>query len=338
MDQYPAHECHAAGGLQQALAPWAWLCVGVYGLGLPLIFLGVVLKPENRAIIYRDQEHVRLRLKQKRHEQRDDEYEFHNRYSEIYKRYEPEYAWWSATVLARKFAVSVVTIMFNADPMFQASLGLVVLFVSFAAHMYTQPYLRSPEAVQKSVDRALKKIEAIRAKERLVAQQARAAAASGGPGAAVEDDGDDDDEGDGRRSSVPTLERSASSLRRLMAGARRAKETSRRYLFDYNRIEMTLLFCSIVVLLSGIMFRTGLYRKGSDEHTSLKWIVVGVIAACTALFAFVFFSEMVRADCCVCLMCCADARARDNPSGSSARRRGRRRAATTRRKKRAASR
>jgi len=131
MDQYPEHECKT--GLQAELAPWALLCLFVYGVGIPVGFLCVLLTKKNRARIVRDQEHVRLRLKQKRGE--NVEYEFHNRWNGIYKMFEPEYCWWCAVILARKFAISFVSIMFNANPMFQASLGLLVIFVAFAAQM-----------------------------------------------------------------------------------------------------------------------------------------------------------------------------------------------------------
>jgi hypothetical protein len=66
------------------------------------------------------------------------------------------------------------------------------------------------------------------------------------------------------------------------------------YLFDYNKIEMTFLFCSSFVLLSGIMFKSGFYEEGTDEYAALKTLVISIIGACSALFVFVFASETVR--------------------------------------------
>ena len=129
------HEC--GKGLQKKLQPWAYLCIAVYGVGIPLAFLHVALKEENLPHIKADQEHNRLRLKQKRGQ--SEEYEFHSRWHKVYYRYEPEYRWWGGVIFARKFAICVVTILFNANPVFQASMGLVVLFVSFAAQTQCKP-------------------------------------------------------------------------------------------------------------------------------------------------------------------------------------------------------
>ena len=178
-------------------------------------------------------------------------------------------------------------VQFNSSPMFQASLGLVVLFVAFAAHMYTQPYLRPADEVRKRADSALKKMQAIRAKEQLaVTHGVEVAAPPAAPPAA------ESGSGDAGRRTVPTLERSASSLRRLMV---EATEKSKRYLFDYNKIEMAFLFCSSAVLLSGIMFKSGFYVEGTSEHAGLTGFVLVVVGSCTALFLFVFCSETVRA-------------------------------------------
>jgi len=87
----------------------------------------------------------------------------------------------------------------------------------------------------------------------------------------------------------PSLQRAASSLRKLMVGAR---EKSTRYLYDYNKIEMTFLFCSSVVLISGVMFRSGCYEAGTREHAGLTWFVLAIISASTVLFVSVFLSEL----------------------------------------------
>ena len=120
--------------------------LGAYGVGIPLAFLYVALKEENLPHIKADQEHNRLRLKQRRDQ--NAEYDFHNRWHKVYYRYEPEYRWWCGVIFARKFAICFVTIMFNGNPMFQASLGLAVLFASFGAHMACQPFLRPPAVVR----------------------------------------------------------------------------------------------------------------------------------------------------------------------------------------------
>jgi len=182
-------------------------------------------------------------------------------------------------------------LQFNSNPMFQASLGLAVLFAAFSAHMHIQPFLRPPDVVRRRAASAKKKLELIRSKElRVAVQEAERRGDEAGASALAS------------RSAAkkrPSLKRAGSSLRRLAGSivqqAMDAREKSKRYLFDYNKVEMVFLFCSSAVLLAGIMFKSGFYEEGTIEHAVLKWVVLAIIFGCTVLFCFVFMSEMVRA-------------------------------------------
>jgi Skp family chaperone for outer membrane proteins len=88
--------------------------------------------------------------------------------------YEPEYRWWSVTILARKLLIAFVTIMFNDNPTFQATLGLAVLFSAFAAQSAVQPYLQPPKVVEQRADSAAEKAEVLREKKRRTAELAGA--------------------------------------------------------------------------------------------------------------------------------------------------------------------
>ena len=44
--------------------------------------------------------------------------------------FKPDCYWWRLLLLGRKFALATVALMFNGNPMFQASVSIAVMFVS----------------------------------------------------------------------------------------------------------------------------------------------------------------------------------------------------------------
>jgi hypothetical protein len=49
--------------------------------------------------------------------------------------------WWRLVLMLRKFCIAGVAIMFNSVPMFQASLSVAVIFMSYVVHTKYQPFM-----------------------------------------------------------------------------------------------------------------------------------------------------------------------------------------------------
>jgi len=167
-----------------------------------------------------------------------------------------------------------------------------VLFVAFAAHMRCHPFLRRPELVEKAARKAAR-----------AAEEARVASVGGGrkppatkkflKGKGEGGDADTFSEENPMRSGVRPVLKRESSIRRLSNAVVTAGARSAEFIFDYNTVEMTLLFSSILVLLTGIMFKSGRYASDDDdfEYAMLTTMTIGIIAASTLLFAAVVLFE-----------------------------------------------
>lgn len=57
--------------------------------------------------------------------------------------FRPELTWWRLVLMARKLAIAVVAIMFSTHAMFQASLSVGIIFVSYITHIHYKPFLDS---------------------------------------------------------------------------------------------------------------------------------------------------------------------------------------------------
>ena len=49
------------------------------------------------------------------------------------------------------------------------------------------------------------------------------------------------------------------------------EEEALRYFFDYNTVELTLLFCGILVCLAGIMFESDRFKAGEDASATMRY-------------------------------------------------------------------
>lgn len=129
LDAEPSLECWH--GEHAALVPWAATSLGVYGAGIPAVF-GIVLW-RSRDAIRRDQ--CRWLAERGDSVTSNPDIGTCRRFARLYQDFVPRYYWWRLVLLGRKFCFLFVTIMASGNPLFQVSVALSVLAVSYGLHV-----------------------------------------------------------------------------------------------------------------------------------------------------------------------------------------------------------
>ena len=116
---------------------WAIASAVLYAAGIPLVFAWLLFS--HRREIQADQQ---LRVQGQGNSRALNPYfPVRQRYQKLYSVFRPETFYWRLVLMARKFCIAGVAIMFNSVPMFQASLSVGIIFLSYALHVRVQPFL-----------------------------------------------------------------------------------------------------------------------------------------------------------------------------------------------------
>jgi hypothetical protein len=103
--------------------------------------------------------------------------------------------------------------------------------------------------------------------------------------------------------------RFASGMQRLRSTTSSESKRFVQWLVNYNTVEAVLLFCSVIVMLGGIMFSSDRFanNKNAKELTTLTWIVLLIIVFSMLYYIIVFSLEVVAQMCPgVCKKRCCD--------------------------------
>eukprot|EP00232_Nephroselmis_pyriformis_P022555 CAMPEP_0182854756 /NCGR_PEP_ID=MMETSP0034_2-20130328/1446_1 /TAXON_ID=156128 /ORGANISM="Nephroselmis pyriformis, Strain CCMP717" /LENGTH=1923 /DNA_ID=CAMNT_0024985631 /DNA_START=60 /DNA_END=5827 /DNA_ORIENTATION=+ len=117
----PDINCWEGGHIAGAAA--GALCLLVYTIGIPVVFLSVLRYAAAHDIL-KDQE-------------------FASRFGWMYARYENEFYWWELMLLLRRGLFSLVVVILRRFPLIQAAVGVGVLSLALCAHFYARPFLET---------------------------------------------------------------------------------------------------------------------------------------------------------------------------------------------------
>jgi len=241
------------------LVPYAIPCLILYTIGFPAFVAFVIFK--NKSTIVIDQWH---RAKETfPHVLKDENIEvwhFRKSFYILYYQYKPEYYWWIMVVLARKAAISIAALIFRRNTIFQLCIILLVMFCAYAMQVRYRPFMSKD-----SYEEVVAKYEPLLRRGSLRGPYKNKAKAAVNLG-------------DDREVSGKTFNLSA----------------SRTFLFNYNTVESVLLFCAVLVNLSGIMFESGQLTNGSSND-ALAYLVILLISLSMAYFCVVLVAELLFA-------------------------------------------
>merc|ERR1711871_1701142 len=132
------------------LIPWAIMCGIICVAGYPIICACVLFM--HRHSIKEDQV---LRAKAIGETKTDNpQLSIRQRYYRIYYYFTPQRHYWILVILARKFLIAFVGLVFMNSPSFQLSVALLVMFVSYVLQVRCRPYMGLEERIKIVKDRA----------------------------------------------------------------------------------------------------------------------------------------------------------------------------------------
>lgn len=137
LDADPSVKCWTREGDHAILVPAGIVTLVVYGLGIPAVILGVFVS--HRTAIRADQDLFAVGAGGSR--ATNPFFEVRKRYRKLYKDFRPQFYYWRLVLLTRKFVLALTMILFNELPLFQATLSVTVLFLSYVLHSHFHPFL-----------------------------------------------------------------------------------------------------------------------------------------------------------------------------------------------------
>lgn len=251
MDADPSILCFQ--GIHATMIPFGWASLALYGVGIPLFF-GVV--------VFYFRAEIRFDQALKARGEGDNDvsnpaFHIRKRYKKVYEDFRPQRYYWRIVLIARKAALATVALLFNTNPMFQASLSIAVIFASYVVHVRAQPFL--PRA---SVSTKFLRL------------------------------GDNVSPSPGSRKKAGKKGSKRASVIRMSREA--AQSSMIKYTFDYNTLESAFLIGSLFILLSGMVFESAAVPRGTTSYTVLSVTVVGVIIFAIVAFLGVLCFELYR--------------------------------------------
>ncbi len=205
------------------------------------------------------------------------------RYHKLYYHFKPGKTYWILVIINRKFWIAVASLLFADNPSFQLATVLLVLFVSYVLQVQHRPFMSTAEreAVLKhhrakidsgsraEAQKHLEIAERLKEIDDRIAHEQRLKLGGKGGG-------------------------SFSELAKKYTNSQQA----RKYFWDFNTVEQTLLACAIVVCLAGIMFESPRFIERDDlewQKSGITYLVIIVIAFSLIYYSAIFLSEAFTA-------------------------------------------
>ena len=206
-------------------------------------------------------------------------------YGKLYEDFRPHLYWWRVVQMARKVLLALCIFLPGSAPVFQATVAILVLFISFVAQVKYRPYLARPSHPVT--------VHASGASRKAGGNITGLFGSGGGRAAKAKQNGNkisigvmstnaNDDDDLARKRWKKAIMVTRTEVRWHHRVGKHAKD-SLAWLFDYNSLEMMALTCAIIILLNGIMLETN----------SLRAPVLGVlkIASSDVTMGFVRFVD-----------------------------------------------
>jgi hypothetical protein len=272
--------CYEEGSLQMQLLPYAVLGILFYTMGYPAILSMIMWR--NKIRIQRDQYLRSSGLGDKRDP--TDLYNVYNirkRYSALYYQFKPRCYYWTVVIIARKFSIAAINLMLRSDVDYMLAASLLVMFCSFSLQLLNRPFMGPAE---------YRKVRDTWGERTAVVSTAWIdnAGASTGGGGLGERRGFDSTQRMPAKSGEGSRAVGRTTMAKLkMSGVSSGKKLTQ-WLVNYNTVESILLFCSVLIMLGGIMFSSSRFdnNKNLSELQTLTWLVSFVFLC----FFFFFFS------------------------------------------------
>lgn len=259
-------ECGKPGGLQVSLIPASVLGLLGYTVGFPAILTWILYKW--REVIMLDQL-LRAGGQGENRIENPIGYEIRKAYGRMYYQYKPDFFYWCLCILLRKFFIALTTVMFTTNPSFQMAACLLILFLAYAAQVRFNPFMSYSEyadVIKSHLDAAAWSPIHARLKATLNEVQLQ-----------------------GTRKYHRNIMSVTGTIDKVALF-----QAMGSWLFNYNTVEATMLFCGVLISLMGIMYQSNLIVAGFDTsgRDAITGILLTVIILSILYLASVFGVEI----------------------------------------------
>ena len=169
----------------------------------------------------------------------------------MYYYYKPGKSYWMLIILTRKVSIAFCSLIFRTNPGFMLASVVLVLFISFSLQTRHSPYMSSSQRQLVLAEHSIK-AEAgdhthlrIRNNIEYVKNQVK------------------------RKNDAKSNKKQ--KMRFTVTGISLGKKLEEakivRFFFDYNTVELFLLFCAVLVCLAGIMFESDRFKETVNGDT-----------------------------------------------------------------------
>jgi hypothetical protein len=194
------------------------------------------------------------------------------RYSQMYYHFRPGKIYWMSFILLRKGSIAVVGLVLSGYPTLKLAVTTIILIVAYVMQAKHEPYMSTSQrhivladhrskvedgdpkhiAIDKGIQRAL----AFKRKQK-----------------------------EGRSHKRRRL----SAIGKGLEALKNADYNDHQYFFNFNTVEKTLLFCAILVCLSGVIFGSELFEDPKTRDQKVMKDMVGVVVVFILLWSVVYY-------------------------------------------------
>ncbi|GMI07720.1 hypothetical protein TrVE_jg4996 [Triparma verrucosa] len=253
--------CYEEGSLQVFLIPYAIVGLGIYSVGYPLFTAWALLTPE---MARKSREDQILRAQDLGYTRKTNPhcYEHRLKYGKLYYYYKPKCWYWTLVVLAKKFSIASISLLFRANATFQMCMIVLCIFIAAVFQVKFQPFMSMSE------------------REEVIKDHRDAVA-------------EFNEEIERRRGGSLTARKKKFQLGTMEATD--VVSATADYFWNYNTVETVLLASSILVNLFGLMFESNFLKEGTAPYETLANLTLTVITVTLCYIIIVVWSEIVVA-------------------------------------------
>jgi hypothetical protein len=225
------------------------VALGVYTAGFPLFLVWLFCCGDRRSLLKEDQI---LRASGLGDTLKTNPRAFHIRlrYHKMYYYYKPGKTYWMLIILSRKVGIAFCSLVFKTNPGFMLASIVLILFIAFSLQTRHSPYMSSSQRRLVLAEHSIKAESGdythmrIQSNLKYVTDEVQRIA----------------------RDKAERKTKLRFSITRVWTKSNMTdkKEKAEEYFFDYNTVELFLLFCAILVCLAGIMFESDRFKEGDD--------------------------------------------------------------------------
>jgi hypothetical protein len=241
--------------LQRQLLPYAILFFILYTIGYPCLVSFVLLNPANSQKCMNDQL-LRCMGTGSLKETNKAYFNFRSKYATLYFKFKPMYHYWIVIIIFRKLLIVTFTLLFHVNATMQFSMILLVMFLAYTLQVRNNPYLCRADYQDILGDMDEEEYEA------LVGPYGACPQPKGIGYDLIVDDFNATKMASGRLSMAAAVDK----MKQLKGFTREELEETGKaalhFAFNYNTVESTLLFCSILICLLGLIFASNYTSVG----------------------------------------------------------------------------